>query len=559
MDILFVAINAKFIHTSPAVRILNKVASQKFTSTFIESGIKDKTDHIVSQILEYQPKIVGFSCYIWNIKQVLLIAELLKKQCPEIVILLGGPEVSYDCSHFINYPQVDYIISNEAEEVLNPFIDAVLNHCDFSNFEGVATKSKLNTRSYCVNNLNNVPSIIDTYEEDDLKNRIIYYETSRGCPFNCSYCLSSVQKGVRVFPLSKIISEVDELINKGATNIKFLDRTFNFNPKRFLELVKFLERYKGKLTFQFEITLELFTEELMDYFTNKVTPSLFRFEIGIQSIYDSVNKEIDRHQNKEKLFAYIKRLINGKRVILHLDLIAGLPLETYLMFQETLNQTIRLLPHELQLGFLKMLRGTKIRNDASKYHYVYEEEPPYEVIENMYISKEELTKIHLVEQSLDIYYNSNRASELIKYLLINNLITSPFIFFLELGERLKNKKIYDAYDYYVILIDYLNKIAIDDDKIKDIIVYSYLTNYPIRPKHLYKSTYDYDEIYLYLKSIHKELQKSHKLFINKYQDGYIVLHYLDNKINFYYLVKENNKFVKCELLYVYSNLKKGEK
>lgn len=548
MDIVFVAINAKYIHTSPAVRLLNECVDRSFDSKYLEFAIKDKIERMLEKILSHKPLIVGFSCYIWNIHIVLELARKLKEINKDIIILLGGPEVSYDIKSFISLPYIDYIASGEGETLINPFIKAIKNK-EKIDFKSIASKEKFDVTPNVVKDLKDIPSIIHTYTKDDFENRIIYYECSRGCPFACEYCLSSLESGVRVIPLEQIYSDLTYLIENKAKTIKFLDRTFNFNKVRFLELIKFLEKVGQGHTFQFEITLDLFDEELLDYFENKVTPDMFRFEIGIQSIHDKVNQAVSRKQDTEKLLKSVERLINGKRVTLHLDLIVGLPYETYDMAVSSFETVFKVFPHELQLGFLKLLRGTSIRENASKHGYVYKSEPPYELISNDYMSEEEVEKFILAEEALEVYFNKNRAREIFIYLIENDKIDSSFELFYNLGIKLSETKISDAYDYYKILIDVIKKMGYFDKRVSDLFLYCYLTKYPIRPKLRSNIRLERSVVREHLGKYNKEIKPNTYIFMVNYQDGYLVLCYLTNKILYYYLEVNGDEF-KHELIKV---------
>lgn len=535
------AINAKYIHTSPAVRLLDEAVDESYSSSFVEFAIKDEPMRMVDTILSYKPLIVGFSCYIWNITIVLEIARILKEENSNIIILLGGPEVSYDTESFINLPYIDYIASGEGETIINPFIIAVKSNIKVD-LPSIASKDNTNVKTNIVKDLNDVPSIIHTYTQNDLNNKIIYFETSRGCPFNCEYCISSLELGVRSFPFVKIEKELEYLISNSAKTIKFLDRTFNFDKKRFMHLVKYLESVGKDHTFQFEITLDLFDEELISYFENEVTPNMFRFEIGIQSIHDDVNLAVSRKQNIDKLFDYIRRLLKGRRVTLHLDLIVGLPYETYEMAIESFEKVFMLFPQELQLGFLKMLRGTSLRKNALAHGYTFDDYPPYEIVSNKYMSVEQVENFRLVEEALDIYYNKERAVSILEY-LIKNKMDSSFELFLNLGTRLRETKITDAYDYYQILIDVIKKMKYFDKTVSDLFIYTYLYKYPIRPKIRQNIKMESSTIREYLSMHNDQIKSSTHIMTVNYQDGYLVLCYLKKKVYYYYLVIKDDSFI----------------
>ena len=269
MKVCFLAVNAKYIHTNPAVRILTKISKQKYNTEFKEFTIKDKVDSIANSVLNYDA--VGLSCYIWNIDMMIKISKKIKELNPNIIVFAGGPEVGYDTPSFVD--NFDYILAGEGEEIIIPFLDYIFKKSGVIP-EGIANKDKRHATPQYVKDLSIIPSTLDMYNDDDKRNRIIYVETSRGCPFNCSYCLSSLEKGVRFFPKEYVKEVFDFIKNNELKCVKFLDRTFNVQPKRFIEICKFLEETNN--TYQFEIEPSLINDEVIEYLTNEVTPNKFR-------------------------------------------------------------------------------------------------------------------------------------------------------------------------------------------------------------------------------------------------------------------------------------------
>ncbi len=513
MKVCFVAVNAKYIHTSPAVRILNKIVSSKYESSFFEFTIKDNIDNIINQIKEYD--LIGLSCYIWNIEMMKQLSHKIKEIYPEKIIFSGGPEVGYDTKSFIN--DFDYIISGEGEELILSFIDSILYKKELP--IGIASIDCPITMPQYVKDLKNVPNILDTYTEEDRKNRIIYLETTRGCPFDCSYCLSSLEKGVRYFDEQYVKEVFDFILNDEFKCVKFLDRTFNVNPKRFLKICEILEKTNN--TYQFEIEAELFNEEVMDYFINKVTPNKFRLEIGIQSLMDKAIEAVNRKQNNENLINIIKRINQAGRVVIHVDLIAGLPYETLNEFKNTFNKTFLLLCDELQLGFLKLLRGTKIRLQQQEYNYKFTKCAPYEVISNKFITEEEMKIIHNCENSLEWMWNHKRAYNLVNHMIKDNVINNYFDFFEGYNKYYdKTKQLYENYES---LCRYLKDINLYKDSYLDDLKLDYLTHLKIKPKPFWNidNTLDY-----YRKLLNYE---NTNYFITPYYDKYIVIKYKRNE------------------------------
>lgn len=513
MKICFVALNAKYIHTAPAVRILNKIVSRKYESTFFEFTIKDNIDNIIDKIKDYD--IIGLSCYIWNIELMLELSKKIKEKFKNKIVFAGGPEVSYDTLNFVN--DFDYIISGEGEEVIIPFIDALVLNEQLP--EGIAHQKRPIVKALTVKDMNNIPSILDTYTEDDRKNRIVYVETTRGCPFKCSYCLSSLEKGVRFFSEEYIDELFDFILNNDFKCVKFLDRTFNVNPSRFLKICKILE--KDNNTYQFEIAAELFNDEVIEYFTKEVPVGKFRLEIGIQSLMNEAIEAVDRKQDGLRLIKVIDNINKAGRAVIHADLIAGLPYETLEVFKNTFNKTFVLLCEELQLGFLKLLRGTKIRKQASEFDYKFTKCAPYEVISNKFISEKELEIIHKCENSLEWMWNHKRCVSLLKHLISDNKIDDYFDFFVKFDDYFdKNKQLYENYGN---VCKYLDDIGILNDQYIDDLKYDFLNTVKIKPKPFWEIKHSLDYY-------REELgYKESNCFITPYYDKYIVIEYNKNQ------------------------------
>lgn len=523
MRIIFTAINAKYIHTNPAIRLLTKVSKDKFNSSFVEFTIKDKIENIISYLKEYD--VVGLSCYIWNIDMMIEISKKLKEINNNIIVFAGGPEVGYDTASFINY--FDYIMSGEGEGIIIPFLEKLENKEEI-NIPGIATKQKPNAIPQYVKDLSKVPDILDMYTEDDYKNRIIYVETSRGCPFKCSYCLSSVEPGVRFFPKEHTDKVFNFIINHEFKCIKFLDRTFNVNPKRFIEICKVLEKTRN--TYQFEVEPSIINEQVIKYLTNEVTPNKFRLEIGIQSLLDKAIKEVDRIQNAPSLLKTIKAINEANRVTIHVDLIAGLPYEDLDSFKNTFNQTFLLLCEELQLGFLKLLRGTKLRNTSSLYEYKFMPCSPYEVLSNKFINEEEMKIIHDCETSLEWIWNHKRAYNFMKKIIKDNIITNYFDFFAGFAKYYDKKK--QLHENYKALIEYLSLLNINSSKYLDELKLDYLTKVKIKPLRFWgKEEYSHQELIEKVLELSLDFKKVELLnsFITTYKKGFIIITYNDGK------------------------------
>lgn len=481
MKTILIGINAKYIHTNLALRYLYTYTNNSFDVEFVEFTIKNEIDYIITQILSFKPDLIGFSCYIWNIEIISEIITQLKTKT-KAKILLGGPEV-YDVKHWFNDLPVDFIITGEGEYPFKQLLYALLENKSLNNIPQLHfcdnNKVHTNENTYFID-LNTLPSPY-RLEVDlpELKHRIQYIESSRGCPYHCSYCLASLEKNVRYF--ANIKSEISYLMKNGGKIFKFLDRTFNLRKDFALDMFTFIiDNHLPGCVFQFEITGELLDSDIIDFLNQHAPKGLIRFEIGIQSTNDNTNKLVLRKQNFAKLKANIQKIQKGGKIILHLDLIAGLPKENYQSFKKTFNDVFELRPEELQLGFLKLLRGTKLRKDAEQYHYTFQHHAPYEVIANDVITASELNLIRSAEEILEKYYNSHRFDTTLKYILDNYYPDDNYLFFEQFGEfYLKHymKLGYQIYDLCERLLAFIN-----DPIVEQLLIYDYLHNAKTRPK-----------------------------------------------------------------------------
>lgn len=485
MKTVLTTLNAKYIHTSLALRWLYVVNKDRFDLSFSEYTIKENPEMIANEILETNCDVVGISVSIWNVEQSRQLASLLKKQNPEIVIIVGGPEVSYEPAYFLNNWEIDYVISGEGEFVLGELLDAITNN-QAINIDGVSSKDKISPIAVKadIEKLVAFPSPYQLEEDrNDLKNRLIYFESSRGCPYQCQYCLSSLDRGVRYFPQEYIAENLKYIIDSDAKLIKFLDRTFNLNKKHTAFVFNFLLRnYRPGLSIQFEIYADLLNEKMLDFLNEKVPPNYFRFEIGIQSTHEPTNEAVKRRQDFPLLAHNIRRLIDGGKIDLHLDLIAGLPYESYDRFVKSFNDVFSLGAKEVQLGFLKLLRGTALRIGAPAFGYVYDENPPYEIIKNNDISETELDRIRDAEHALEKFWNSGRFPKTMNRLVFNEFKGKYFELFDEIGQFYNFHQLphmgYQLEDLFRYFNRFLASRNIDaSDTLRD----DYYSNFKIRP------------------------------------------------------------------------------
>ncbi len=443
MKSLLIGINAKYIHPNLAIRLLKN--NTTYQTDIIEYTTKENKDTITNYIIDNNYDFIGFSCYIWNINYIKELVLLLKEKKSSIKIMLGGPEVSYNANEYIGL--VDYVIKNEGEESYHLLLSYLDNKVSLNEVPNLFHRN-----GYTFDKLVDIKSIKPAYGLiEDVENRIIYFETSRGCPYHCSYCMASLDNKVRFFDIEQVKIELKKLLDRKAKVIKFLDRTFNANKKNFVELIDFLIlHHKPYNSFQFEITGDLLDEDLIHLINEKAPKNLFRFEIGIQSTNVESNLLVKRIQNNQKLFHNITLIQNAKVIDLHLDLIAGLPKEDYNSFKNTFNEVLSLRPKELQLGFLKLLHGTVLKQEHTKYNYIYNKTAPYEIISNDSMSISDIKNIHICEDAFEKFYNYGYMDKSIQFILDNT--TNYFDFFFDLGNYYLSQKI-NGLDTLFLCID----------------------------------------------------------------------------------------------------------
>lgn len=435
--IVLAGINSQYVHLNLAVRYLKKYveANSDLKIEIYETNINNQVFNIIKDIYELNPDKIIFSTYIWNKEYIVEIVKELKKVLPNVEIILGGPEVSYKWEKFMaNMPEVDALLLGEGENVLLNFLtkeeDKVLGVVSRKNDEIV-----FNGIEPIIENLDIVPFPYEDWELED-KTKIFYYESSRGCPFSCSYCLSSIDKTVRYYSLDRVKKDLKRFLDSPIKLLKFVDRTFNLRKERYMEIWKFLlENYREGITFHFEINANIFDDETLD-FLEKVPKGYFQFEIGVQSINPETMVAIKRNNILDKLAHNVRRI--SRNIHLHLDLIAGLPYETYDIFKNSFNYVYNLKPEMIQLGFLKLLKGTQMYDEVEKYQYKYYSRPPYEVFSNKFISFGELVKLKNLEKMLDYYYNSEKFRYTCDF-VINNNFDTPFAFFEKIAEYYDKK------------------------------------------------------------------------------------------------------------------------
>lgn len=489
MKTVFAAINAKYIHTNLALRSIGKYC-REFSPVIKEYSINDNTDNIISSLYLEKADVIAFSCYIWNIEQVIYISKSLKKVCPNLCIVLGGHEVSYNCSEILEENSfIDFIICGAGEKPMKSLLKAIKENDGFENVSSLVYRKEgeIAQNPLCENDdLNDYEFAYDE-SIDDFKGKIVYYESSRGCPFCCSYCLSGNNTKVNYLDTERVKKELMFFIEHNVPLVKFVDRTFNADRKRAKEIFEFIIKNSKNTCFHFELAGNLIDDETIDVLKN-APKGIIQFEIGVQSTNKETIKEIGRNIDFEKLSQKVSRLIALDNIHIHLDLIAGLPMENYDSFKNSFDEVLKLKPHVLQLGFLKMLKGSRIREEAEKWDYKFKDKAPYEVMENAFISFDEMIKLKYIEDLFEKYYNSGAFKRSMNFLFDKS--TSAFSVFSEIYEYYKKNALFDRAISIEMRYDILNEIF-DFPQFSDYVKADRLTNPKVKMP--YESRIDFKE------------------------------------------------------------------
>jgi len=526
MKVLLSTLNAKYIHTNLAIRLLYELNQHHKGLAWKEFTIKENQDEVADYCKDFD--VVAFSCYIWNITQTKEVAQKIKAFNPNTKILLGGPEVSYEYDEVIKLDCIDYIIVGEGEtpftEFLNQFPEVKnVQSLVYKTSDGIISNSTapmFDVKHY----EGSMPYRFD--EPASLKNKVLYVETSRGCPYKCEFCLASLDNKVRYIPMQTIKSTLLFLMQHGKV-IKFLDRTFNVKRDFTLEIFQFiLDHHLPENIFQFEITADILHPDIIKFIHEKVPKGLFRFEIGIQTVNQKANLEVSRKQNFEKTKKIIQEL--DYKIEMHLDLIVGLPLDYWEDIKFSFEEVFKLFAPEMQLGFLKFLKGTTMRNKP-QHGFAFDPKPPYQLIESNYLSKTELEKITQLEHALEIYWNSGKATNTLKYIAVTYSI---FDFLLELGIYFGTQKPYHHYslnDVFQIATDFAKQKYPQDLVLIEMLAIDYYLHFKVKPQILFLNELSKPE--------RNELIALHKL--NHHQFRFAML-----PINFdFHLFRKENKIV----------------
>lgn len=463
MKILLAACNAKYIHSNLAVYDLKAYSSDYDEHVILrEYTINQPKDEILKDIYSSGADVVCFSCYIWNISFVRELIRDLVKILPKTAFWAGGPEVSYDAEKFLTeMPEMTGVMVGEGEKTFHDLLEFYIDGKDsLEEISGIAYRTGDKIIHNGWRELMDLSAIPFVYEHlEKFENRIIYYESSRGCPFSCSYCLSSIDKKLRFRDLELVKKELQFFLDHRVPQVKFADRTFNCKHEHAMTIWKYiLEHDNGVTNFHFEISADLLREEEMELMS-QMRPGLIQLEIGVQSTNPETIRAIHRHMDLKKLEHCVNRVHSFRNIHQHLDLIAGLPYEDYDIFHQSFNDVYQMKPDQLQLGFLKVLKGSLMQKEAEVYGIVYKEKEPYEVLSTNWLTYGEVLKLKMVESMVEVYYNSGQFWHTLEYLV--PLEKDAFTFYEKLGSFYE-KKGYSEISHsrmrrYEILLEYLKE------------------------------------------------------------------------------------------------------
>ena len=463
MKILLAACNAKYIHSNLAVYDLKAYSSDYDEHVILrEYTINQPKDEILKDIYSSGADVVCFSCYIWNISFVRELIRDLVKILPKTAFWAGGPEVSYDAEKFLTeMPEMTGVMVGEGEKTFHDLLEFYIDGKDsLEEISGIAYRTGDKIIHNGWRELMDLSAIPFVYEHlEKFENRIIYYESSRGCPFSCSYCLSSIDKKLRFRDLELVKKELQFFLDHRVPQVKFVDRTFNCKHEHAMTIWKYiLEHDNGVTNFHFEISADLLREEEMELMS-QMRPGLIQLEIGVQSTNPETIRAIHRHMDLKKLEHCVNRVHSFRNIHQHLDLIAGLPYEDYDIFHKSFNDVYQMKPDQLQLGFLKVLKGSLMQKEAEGYGIVYKEKEPYEVLSTNWLTYGEVLKLKMVESMVEVYYNSGQFWHTLEYLV--PFEKDAFTFYEKLGSFYE-KKGYSEISHsrmrrYEILLEYLQE------------------------------------------------------------------------------------------------------
>ncbi|QGU95702.1 DUF4080 domain-containing protein [Clostridium bovifaecis] len=507
LKVLLVGINSQYVHSNLAIRYLKAYTKDlDYNSVIKEFSINDRVERILEELIREKADIIAFSCYIWNREMVRGLSKLIKLVDERIEIIYGGPEVSFDGREFLEKNEGEYLIEGEGEETFRSLIkykirgkgpysvddeDAFSDKCRLIvnnqtinkeediplNIEGLFYKKGKEVFYGGIRSNIDINQVVFPYdEEDELDNKIVYYEASRGCPFRCKYCLSSVDRNIRFRDIEKVKKELGYLMDKKVRLVKFVDRTFNCDEKFATGIWEFLTNQDTETKFHFEISANILTNNQVNVLS-KAPKGRFQFEVGVQTTNNQILKNINRYISFEDVAEKVKEVKALGNISQHLDLIAGLPGEDFHSFKNSFNQVYSIRPEEIQLGFLKILKGSPMMDEKDKWEMKYSPYPPYEILKTKDISYEELLVLKKVESVVDKYYNSGKFNTVLEY--FEKQFDNPFDFYYSLGMFFDEKGYFSRNisnaEYYRVFLEFNSeKLRGENKALRNIIKYDYL-------------------------------------------------------------------------------------
>lgn len=480
MKVVFVGINAKFSHTNIAIRYLNNELKDMVDSSFEEFTINEPLEKIVYELHKKDADVLMFSSYIWNIDHISKVITSLKKIKPSYTIVLGGPEVSFEKESFLRAnPACDYIIYGEGERAMKEFI---LYKKGELSIDEVHNLAYINDNRYIKTEeapLIDMKDLSFPYEDEEaLEHRTLYYEAQRGCPYRCSFCLSSAIKGLRYKPIDLVKMDLDRLIAMKPSIVKFIDRTFNSNEDFAINIIEhILENNKTNTKFHFEITLDRMSDRFYETL-KKLPKDMIQFEIGLQSINPKTLKAIQRHNDLERIKEHSQKIRDLGTIHQHIDLIAGLPYEDFESFKESFNYLYDFKIEKIQLGFLKMLKGSLVRSQELIFDYKYTDYAPYEVLKNEFLSTDEIIELKKIDYVVDKIYNEGSFKRTLD--ILESKYTSPFVMFEDLANFIDKNfgvdKTIKKENLYRLVYEFLKAKDILSDKLIEALSLDYAVN-----------------------------------------------------------------------------------
>ena len=436
------ALDSQYVHTNLAVYYLKSYADKHatgFCCQILEGTVNESGDRYFDKLCAERPDIVAFSAYIWNIREIKALCQRIRGEMPHVPIVLGGPEVTFNPEEYLGSGLCDYVLRGEGEIAFTTLCDAIAAGQTPPAAEGICRKTPqgvLVSEPTVCEDLAALESPYTPAYLAQLPGKIAYIEASRGCPFSCAFCLSGACRGVRFFPMEQVKRAALLLWRSGVRTVKFIDRTFNADRKRAEEILRFiLENYpqEPEVCFHFEVAADRLSESLLSLLET-APKGLFQLEAGLQSFHEPTLEAVARHTDLPKLCTNVRRLLAPGNIHVHIDLIAGLPQEDYSCFRKSFNKAYALQADMLQLGFLKLLYGSALRDSTDAYAYVFDENPPYEIRATAWLTEAEMNKLHEVEDACDRLHNSGRFRQTLRYVLKATGIT-PFDLFHAFGKK----------------------------------------------------------------------------------------------------------------------------